>query len=75
MEGSIVRGPLAMCEKSVVKMGAKIYGATTIGPYYEVGGEVNNSVLMGYSIKRMIVLGNFVLEGGVTSVRIQITLI
>lgn len=51
MEGSIVRGPLAMCEHSVLKMGAKIYGATTLGPYCKVGGEVNNSVLMGYSNK------------------------
>ena len=51
MEGSIVRGPLAMCEKSVLKMGAKIYGATTLGPSCKVGGEVNNSVLLGYSNK------------------------
>tara|TARA_B100000900_G_scaffold415959_1_gene448129 strand:+ start:1059 stop:2204 length:1146 start_codon:yes stop_codon:yes gene_type:complete len=51
MEGSIVRGPLAMCEHSVLKMGAKIYGATTLGPYCKVGGEVNNSVLIGYSNK------------------------
>ena len=51
MEGSIVRGPLAMCENSVLKIGAKIYGATTLGPYCKVGGEVNNSVLMGYSNK------------------------
>ncbi len=51
MEGSIVRGPLAMCEHSVLKLGAKIYGATTLGPYCKVGGEVNNSVLMGYSNK------------------------
>ncbi|MDA9898342.1 GlmU family protein [Flavobacteriales bacterium] len=51
MEGSIVRGPLAMCEHSVLKMGAKIYGATTLGPYCKVGGEVNNSVLLGYSNK------------------------
>jgi UDP-N-acetylglucosamine diphosphorylase/glucosamine-1-phosphate N-acetyltransferase len=32
-------------------MGAKIYGATTLGPYCKVGGEVNNSVLLGYSNK------------------------
>ncbi len=51
MEGSLVRGPLAMCEYSVLKMGAKIYGATTLGPYCKVGGEVNNSVLLGYSNK------------------------
>ncbi len=51
MEGSIIRGPFAMCEYSVIKLGAKIYGATTLGPYCKVGGEVNNSVLMGYSNK------------------------
>ncbi|MCT4698320.1 MULTISPECIES: GlmU family protein [Tenacibaculum] len=51
MEGVLVRGALAMCEKSVLKMGAKVYGATTLGPYCKIGGEVNNSVLMGYSSK------------------------
>lgn len=51
MEGCLVRGPLAMCEHAVLKMGAKIYGATTLGPYCKVGGEVNNSVLFGYSSK------------------------
>ena len=51
MEGSIVRGPLAMCPNSVLKLGSKIYGATTLGPFCKVGGEVNNSVLMGYSNK------------------------
>ena len=51
MEGVVVRGALAMCENSVLKLGAKIYGATTLGPYCKVGGEVNNSVLMGYSSK------------------------
>lgn len=51
MEGSVVRGPFAMCEHSVLKLSTKIYGATTLGPYCKVGGEVNNSVLMGYSNK------------------------
>jgi len=51
MEGCVVRGPLAMCEHSVLKLGAKIYGATTLGPYCKVGGEVSNSVLFGYSSK------------------------
>lgn len=51
MEGSVVRGPFAMCEHSVLKLSAKIYGATTLGPYCKVGGEVNNSVLFGYSNK------------------------
>lgn len=51
MEGSIVRGPLAMCENSQLKLGAKIYGATTLGPYCKVGGEVNNTVFQAYSSK------------------------
>jgi len=51
MEGSIVRGPFAMCENAVLKIGAKIYGPTTLGPYCKVGGEVNNAVLFGYSSK------------------------
>ena len=51
MEGSIIRGPLALCEGAGIKMGAKIYGPTTIGPFSKVGGEVNNSVLFAYSNK------------------------
>lgn len=51
MEGALVRGPLAMNAHSVLKMGAKVYGATTLGPYCKIGGEVNNSVLFGYSSK------------------------
>ncbi|SDC41009.1 GlmU family protein [Williamwhitmania taraxaci] len=51
MEGAIVRGPFALCEHSVLKMGAKIYGPTTIGPYSKVGGEVSNSVIFGMSNK------------------------
>ena len=51
MEGSLVRGPLALCEKAVLKMGAKIYGPTTIGPHCKVGGELTNTVLFGYSNK------------------------
>ncbi|MBE7171815.1 MAG: glucose-1-phosphate thymidylyltransferase [Williamsia sp.] len=51
MEGSMIRGPVALCEGSVVKMGAKIYGATTIGPYCVAGGEIKNSVMFGYSNK------------------------
>ena len=51
MEGSLVRGPFALCEGSVLKMGAKIYGSTTVGPYSKIGGEVNNSVFFGNSNK------------------------
>lgn len=51
MEGSIIRGPLAMCEDSTLKLGTKIYGATTIGPHCKVGGEVNNVIFQAYSNK------------------------
>lgn len=51
MEGCMIRGPFALGEYSTLKMGAKIYGATTIGPHSKVGGEVNNSVIFGYSNK------------------------
>jgi UDP-N-acetylglucosamine diphosphorylase/glucosamine-1-phosphate N-acetyltransferase len=51
MEGSVIRGPFALCENATVKMAAKVYGATTVGPYSRIGGEVNNSVLFGYSNK------------------------
>jgi len=51
MEGSLVRGPFALCHDSILKMGTKIYGATTIGPLSKVGGEVNNTVFFGYSSK------------------------
>ena len=50
-EGTNVRGSFALCEHSQVKMGAKIYGQTTIGPYSRVGGEINNAVIWGYSAK------------------------
>lgn len=51
MEGACIKGPVAICEGAVIKMGAKIYGATTVGPYCTVGGEIKNSVLFGYSNK------------------------
>lgn len=51
MEGSCIRAPFAMCEGSIVNMGTRIYGATTLGPYCKVGGELNNVVMIGYSNK------------------------
>ena len=51
MEGSVIRGPFALCEGAVVKLAAKIYGATTVGPHSRIGGEVNNSVISAYSNK------------------------
>lgn len=51
MEGALVRGPFSLGEHSVVKMGAKIYTGTTIGPWCKIGGEVSNAVIFGYSNK------------------------
>lgn len=51
MEGCMIRGPFALGAHAQLKMGAKIYGPTVIGPHCRVGGEVNNSVLLGFSNK------------------------
>lgn len=51
MEGSMIRGSFALCENATVNMGTKIYAGTTVGPHCKVGGEINNSILMGYSNK------------------------
>jgi UDP-N-acetylglucosamine diphosphorylase/glucosamine-1-phosphate N-acetyltransferase len=51
MEGCLIRGPFALCEGSKLKMGTKVYGATTIGPYCIAGGEIKNSIISGYSNK------------------------
>lgn len=50
-EGAMIRGAFALCENATVKMGGKMYGATTVGPYSKVCGEVSNSVIFGYSSK------------------------
>jgi UDP-N-acetylglucosamine diphosphorylase/glucosamine-1-phosphate N-acetyltransferase len=51
MEGCKVRGPFAMCEHGGLKMDAKIYPGTTVGPHCKVGGEVSNAVFFAYSNK------------------------
>ena len=51
MEGCLIRGPFSLGEGSIVKMGSKIYGPTSIGPYSKVGGEIKNSVVSSYSNK------------------------
>jgi UDP-N-acetylglucosamine diphosphorylase/glucosamine-1-phosphate N-acetyltransferase len=51
MEGTVIRGPFALCENASVKLNAKIYGATTVGPGSRIGGEVKNSVLFANSNK------------------------
>ncbi|MDR5590048.1 GlmU family protein [Christiangramia sp. SM2212] len=51
MEGSLIRGPFALCAGATIKLGAKIYGPTTIGPDCKAGGEISNSVLFQNSNK------------------------
>ena len=51
MEGSMIRGPFALCDNASVKMGSKVYGATTVGPYSRIGGEVKNTVIFAHSNK------------------------
>jgi len=51
MENSVIRGPFVLGEGAQIKMGTKIYGATTIGNHSRVGGEISNSVMMEYSNK------------------------
>lgn len=50
-EGAMLRGPIALCESAQINMGAKIYGGATIGPWTKVGGEMSNSIILGYSNK------------------------
>nr|WP_315145807.1 GlmU family protein [uncultured Flavobacterium sp.] len=51
MEATVIRGPFALCENASVKMGSKIYGATTVGTHSRIGGEVKNAVIFSYSNK------------------------
>lgn len=51
LEGNMIRGGFALCERGFVKMGAKIYGPTTIGPAGKVCGEISNSVIFGNTSK------------------------
>lgn len=51
LDGAVLKGPIAICDNAVVKMSAKLYGETTIGPHCKVGGEISNSILFGYSNK------------------------
>ncbi len=51
MEGCMVRGPFSLGEHSQLKMGSKIYGSVNIGAHCKIAGEVNNSVVFGYSNK------------------------
>lgn len=45
-------GPAAIGDGSIVKTGAQIYGSTSIGPVCKVGGEIEHSVIHGFSNKQ-----------------------
>lgn len=51
MAGSILRGHVSVGEKAVIKMAAKLYENTTVGPVCKVGGEVGSSIFHSYSNK------------------------
>jgi UDP-N-acetylglucosamine diphosphorylase/glucosamine-1-phosphate N-acetyltransferase len=51
MQGCHIEGPVSLGEHSVLKMGTLVYKGTTIGPWCKAGGEINNSVMFGYSSK------------------------
>jgi len=51
MEGSMVRGGMALCEHATIKMGTKVYAGCTIGPHCKVGGELSNAIILGFSNK------------------------
>jgi hypothetical protein len=49
MEGSVVRGGLALNEHAALKLSTKVYGPCTLGPHCKVGGEINNVTFQAYS--------------------------
>lgn len=51
MAGALIKGPVAVCMNSTIRMGAKIYGGTTAGPYCKLGGEVSTAIFQSYSNK------------------------
>ncbi|TDG95620.1 putative sugar nucleotidyl transferase [Cardinium endosymbiont of Culicoides punctatus] len=51
-ESVILRGPVAICENSCIQVQSQISGGSTIGPYSNIGGEIYNSVIFGYSNKK-----------------------
>lgn len=51
MPGTHIEGPMALCDNAILKMGTLVYKGTTIGPWCKAGGEINNSVMFGYSSK------------------------
>lgn len=52
MPNAVLCGPLYVGKKTLIKIGAKIYGNTSIGPVCKVGGEIEGSIIQAYSNKQ-----------------------
>ena len=52
MSHAVIMGPAYIGKNSKIKVGAKIYGGTSIGPVCKVGGEVEGSIIQAYSNKQ-----------------------
>ena len=52
MSQASIIGPVYIGENSIIKIGAKIYGKNLIGPWCKVGGELENTIIHGYSNKQ-----------------------
>ncbi|HTY59706.1 MAG TPA: GlmU family protein [Bacteroidota bacterium] len=49
---AVIEGPAFVGDRSLIKVGAKIYENTSIGPVCKVGGEVEGAVIHSYSNKQ-----------------------
>ncbi|MCB9088397.1 MAG: transferase [Calditrichae bacterium] len=52
MANAVLEGPLFVGAGSTIKIGAKIYENTTIGPVCKIGGEVEGVIVQGYANKQ-----------------------
>jgi len=52
MPNAVLEGPLYVGRNSLIKIGAKIYENTSIGPVCKVGGEVEETIIQEYSNKQ-----------------------
>ena len=52
MSNSVIIGPVYIGKNSIIKVGAKIYKGTSIGPVCKIGGEVEETIIQGFSNKQ-----------------------
>lgn len=52
LSNAVIEGPVAIGDGSIVRIGAKIREGTSIGEVCRVGGEVEDSIIHGYSNKQ-----------------------